>query len=233
MPPAMTHHALSYFAPCALTTGIPPSALESPPLSCNMDKDCVICHEKLSSDRCSALAQCQHVFHYDCIQLAFKFKPQCAICRVAIGKPQGTSPSGTLEVLTSPDSCAGFQEGSIVIKYTIYSGTQLSYHESPGERHQGKAVRAYLPDTGDGQDLLQRLKFAFMHGLTFRVGTSLTTGKTNVVTWASIHHKTSMYGGITRHGWPDQSYFSNANLELDGLGVPPAKLLEKNGVQTK
>jgi len=128
-----------------------------------------------------------------------------------VGSPQGKSPSGTLEVYTTPDSCSGFQQGSIVIKYSIPSGTQLSYHESPGERHSGKAVKAYLPNNDDGQDLLRRLKYAFMHGLTFEVGTSMTTGRTNTVTWSSVHHKTSNHGGVMKHGWPDRDYFSNCN----------------------
>lgn len=110
------------------------------------------------------------------------------------------------------------------------SGTQLSYHESPGERHAGKTVKAYLPDNNDGRTLLKRLKYAFMHGLTFEVGTSVSTGRTNVVTWGSIHHKTSAHGGLMRHGWPDENYFANVCSELNGLGVPPADALDVNGV---
>lgn len=72
----------------------------------------------------------------------------------------------------------------------------------------------------DGQELLKRLKYAFLHGLTFTVGTSITTGAKNQCTWASIHHKTSPSGGVQAHGFPDPNYFKNCNAELDGLGVP-------------
>jgi hypothetical protein len=75
-----------------------------------------------------------------------------------------------------------------------------------------------LPDSPEGNCLLKRLIFAFRHGLTFRVGTSLTTDQKNRITWASIHHKTSLHGGL--RGFPDPSYIHNCNEELDNLGVP-------------
>ena len=80
-----------------------------------------------------------------------------------------------------------------------------------------------MPDNDEGRNLLKRLKYAFTHGLTFTIGTSLTTGQSNVVTWSSIHHKTNLRGGA--HGFPDPSYISNANEELDALGVPASSEL--------
>ncbi len=82
----------------------------------------------------------------------------------------------------------------------------------------------------DGQALLKRLKYAFLHGLTFTVGTSITTGTKNQCTWASIHHKTDMWGGVQAHGYPDPDYFKNCNDEMDGLGVPPANSLDEDGL---
>jgi deltex-like protein len=111
---------------------------------------------------------------------------------------------------------------AISITYRVPPGTQLSYHENPGTCHEGTMRVAYLPDSADGRRLLARLKYAWTHGLTFRVGTSLTTGQHNVVTWASIHHKPSLDGGP--YGFPDIGYLSNSNSneELDSLGVPAA-----------
>ena len=60
--------------------------------------------------------------------------------------------------------------------------------------------------------------------MSFVVGRSLTTGQDNVITWSSIHHKSSMQGGA--HGFPDNSYFDNCNEELDALGVPKAADLD-------
>ena len=46
----------------------------------------------------------------------------------------------------------------------------------------------------------------------------LKTGITNQITWASIHHKTSLKGGA--HGYPDDQYLTNCNDALDALHVP-------------
>ncbi len=120
--------------------------------------------------------------------------------------------------------CPGFgreKRGGISISCEIPSGIQGSYHDHPGEHYDGTIRVAFLPTTLEGRQLLYRLKYAWTHGLTFRVGASLTTGQANQVTWASIHHKTSLYVGP--HGFPDDKYLDNCNTSLDALHVPPAK----------
>lgn len=88
-----------------------------------------------------------------------------------------------------------------------------------------------MPNNDDGRDLLKRLVYAFIHGLTFSVGTSVTTGKKNQCTWASIHHKTSTGGGVKNHGYPDPHYFVNCHNEMNCLGVLPADALNNNGTE--
>jgi deltex-like protein len=115
--------------------------------------------------------------------------------------------------------CKGFEDDeTIVIEYDIPCGYQKAYHPSPGHSFRGGRRTAYLPNNEDGRNLLERLKLAWMLGMTFTVGESLSSGRSNVVTWASIHHKTSTSGGS--HGFPDPAYFFNCNEELDSLGVP-------------
>lgn len=53
---------------------------------------------------------------------------------------------------------------------------------------------------------------AFERRLPFMIGTSLTTGATNTVVWAGIHHKSSMHGGP--FGYPDPGYFNRVLEEL-------------------
>ena len=60
---------------------------------------------------------------------------------------------------------------------------------------------------------------AFKRRLTFIVGTSLTTGKQNTVVWAGIHHKTSLSGGVSSFGWPDDTYFARVKGEMSDRGV--------------
>ena len=146
----------------------------------------------------------------------------CPICRIPFSEPCGKMPSGTMSVTTKPSSsCAGYEGlGKIVIDYNIPSGIQKEYHPNPSKRHGFARRTAYLPDNVEGNQLLKRLVYAFKHGLTFTVGTSLTTGRPDSVTWSSVHHKTSEVGGA--YGYPDPNYFSNCNFELDVLHVPKA-----------
>ena len=55
--------------------------------------------------------------------------------------------------------------------------------------------------------------------MTFTVGTSVTTGRKNTVVWNGIHHKTSLFGGPTRFGYPDKNYFNRVKEELAAKGV--------------
>jgi hypothetical protein len=174
---------IDYFAPQSLSKSIPSNALIAPPSDCNMKDKCAICHERLKTSSCVALKICNHVFHHDCIQMAFQSKSQCSICRVPVGAPQGKSPSGTMLVSVNPVRCSGFQCDTLVISYNIPAARQLSYHDNPGVSHGSKVATAYVPNNEDGVNLLKRLKFAFKHGLTFTVGTSMTSGKTDQCTW--------------------------------------------------
>ncbi|CAJ1969690.1 unnamed protein product [Cylindrotheca closterium] len=225
-----------YIAPERLAGTVNPNeAFCLPPSSCNFQIDCAICHDALSDPRsCVAVKVCNHVFHKDCIEQACKSGSKCPTCRKCIGTPLGKSPSGSMSIMIPPVfngmKCSGFANcDTIVIAYSIRAGIQKHYHENPGQSHSGKYVTAYLPNNSDGQSLLKRLKFAFLHGLTFTIGTSITTGATNQCIWSSIHHKTSPNSGV--HGFPDPNYFANCNGELDSENVPAANLLDVNGTK--
>jgi deltex-like protein len=176
---------LRYTAPKRhLTAGVPSNAVTAPPASCNMEQECSICYDRLNKRSCVALSTCHHVFHTDCMQRAFKFTPECPICRhPMVGATQGKSPPGTMAVSILSSRCSGFQCGSFCITYTIPAGYQRSYHDNPGRKHGGKSATAYLPHNEEGKDVLKRLQFAFKHGLSFAVGTSVTTGLVDQCVW--------------------------------------------------
>ena len=214
---------VNYTAPTELETA--ESALQPVTTSGTKlaEEECAVCLSALTDDRSVVSLQgCGHAFCGECIRSALKISPKCPTCRNLVGKPQGKMPSGTMTISTSTMSCASYPPGTIVIMYYLLGGTQCSYHGNPGARYSGARRTAYIPDIDDGQKLLKRLKYAFSCGLTFSIGTSMTSGVPNVVTWASIHHKTSISGGAAMHGFPDPSYFSNVNDELDAVNVPPA-----------
>lgn len=80
-------------------------------------------------------------------------------------------------------------------------------HSNPGKRFEGIQRTAYLPDNQEGKEVLHLLKKAFDQKLIFTVGTSVTTGMDNQVTWNDIHHKTSMTGGPGRYSSQISSFF--------------------------
>lgn len=185
-------------------------------------ENCAVCLEALraSEQNLEQIGTCLHVLHRDCLEDCLHKHPRCPVCRTPFGgAPQGKGPSGTMTISSSSAPCPGFPRcGTITIQYDMPSGTQTCYHDHPGKHFSGANRVAYLPDNSQGRDLLERLKYAWMHGLTFRVGTSLTTNAPNQTTWASIHHKTSLNGGA--HGFPDPNYIGNCNASLDALHVP-------------
>ena len=208
-----------YAAPHSLTSTITPDLFESIPTAAG-DDDCAICLENVSKEKSVKIKACQHEFHMSCLQDAMQQNPKCPTCRKPLDCARGKSPSGTMTIEPSNDDCPGFGPGvkAIRITYDIPSGIQKDYHENPNAPYHGDHRVAYLPNTPEGRKLLKRFKYAWIHGLTFRVGTSLTTHQPNRVTWTSIHHKTSLHGGV--HGFPDTSYITNVNASLDALHVP-------------
>jgi deltex-like protein len=149
----------------------------------------------------------------------FKHTKKCASCRKSLGwLPIGTMPTGTMRVdVLDHLTCTGYEPGTIILSYKFNEGVQKSFHVYPGQSIFPTHRIAFLPNNKDGRNLLRRLIYAFCRGLTFSVGTSLTTGRSNSITWA-IPHKTSLLP--SQFGYPDPSFFAMANDELDVLGVP-------------
>ena len=154
---------------------------------------------------------------------------------------RGDMPSGSMTWTKSNTLfCSGYSScGTITIFYNMQWACQKPYHPSPGRPHPGTFRTAYLPDNDEGNKLLTRLRAAFLTGFTFRIGPSLTTNIPDqgkhyklfvyprltlfsliLVTWGSVHHKTSLHGGASRHGYPDESYISRCNSELTALQIP-------------
>ena len=182
--------------------------------------ECPVCLDPLVPTKtkpCCLVKACGHRFHLSCIKNAAQCSPRCPVCRECLGEPRGASPSGTMTI-ERPKKLVCDGVPMILIQYKLHGGIQKCYHDNPGTRYSGISRTAYLPDTPEGNKLLRRLIYAFRCGLSFRVGTSMTTGARNCITWASIHHKTSIRGGA--HSFPDPSYIANCSKELDNLGVP-------------
>jgi deltex len=101
----------------------------------------------------------------------------------------------------------------------LIAGTQKAGDPNPGKPYDGTYRSCYLPDCPEGQEVLKLLRIAFDRRLTFRIGTSVTTGAEDTTIFNGIHHKTSLTGGVEKWGYPDPTYFERVKEELEDKGV--------------
>ena len=160
------------------------------------------------------IAKCGHIFHRTCLKNSMEKQPYCPICSVPVSNNnwRGTMPSGTMTISQDSSHCDGFDGfQTVVICYSIPSGHQRRYHPKPGSPFTSNGDIAYVPASAEGMKLVNRLKFAFSRGLTFKIRDS------GFVDWA-ISHKTSQRGP----SYPDALYIARCNNQLDFLNVPSA-----------
>ncbi|MCJ8746982.1 hypothetical protein PDJAM_G00148140 [Pangasius djambal] len=185
------------------------------------EETCSICLEQMVRSQMKTLEKCKHSFCEDCLKRAFQIKPVCPTCGVIYGALKGTQPKGgKLKVTYNKIPLPGYENyGTIIIHYIIPDGLQGDEHPNPGQPYKGTERLAYLPDCPEGKKVLKLLKQAFEQRLTFTVGRSSTTGRSNVITWNDIHHKTSRTGGPTAYGYPDPNYLKRVQEELKAKGI--------------
>uniref|UniRef100_A0A3P9L037 E3 ubiquitin-protein ligase n=1 Tax=Oryzias latipes TaxID=8090 RepID=A0A3P9L037_ORYLA len=181
---------------------------------------CPICMEPMAAKDTEQL-RCKHSFCKDCLKQAFSYKKVCPVCGELYGVLKGTQPDGGyMDISKDPIPLQGYEKyGTIVIKYYIPDGIQKEEHPNPGQPYQGVSRTAYLPDSPEGQAILKMLQRAFDQRLIFTIGRSTTSGRSNVVTWNDIHHKTSKHGGPSHYGYPDPAYLSRVREELKVKGI--------------
>eukprot|EP01097_Dermamoeba_algensis_P005654 TRINITY_DN3588_c0_g1_i1.p1 TRINITY_DN3588_c0_g1~~TRINITY_DN3588_c0_g1_i1.p1 ORF type:complete len:320 (-),score=54.28 TRINITY_DN3588_c0_g1_i1:82-1041(-) len=167
-----------------------------------------------------------HHFHSSCIVECFQLTSlsiKCPLCSHIYGIQTGNQPDGQMKVCKLPVGSLpleGYENvGTIQISYEFPDGLQTNQHPFPGKSFKGTKRVAYLPDNTEGQEVLSLLEVAWKRKLLFTVGTSVTTGQTDVVIWNGIHHKTKPSGGSANHGYPDPTYISRIKQELKLKGV--------------
>ena len=186
----------------------------------NENDDCPICLGPFKeSGFIKGTGVCDHVFHAKCLEDSLKKDSKCPVCRAVIKKKFGPCPDGYMYITARKDMhCTGYEDcGTIVIDYRLLGGVQGPQHPNPGVRYFSEMRQAYLPDNEAGKQVLKLLKKAWEMKLTFRVGTSLSSGRNNVITWNDIHHKTDPYGGP--YGYPDATYFERVTADMHAMGV--------------
>ncbi|UJR38547.1 hypothetical protein I4U23_031213 [Adineta vaga] len=191
--------------------------------------DCMICLEPLNSSSCRRLEICGHSFHQSCIDQWFQSngKQSCPSCGYVYGISKGPQPSnGQMSTRFIQVVLPGFESysydpnegGTIEITYSFQHGIQSSLNPNPGSSYSGTVRKAYLPNINEGKEILNLLIRAFNDQHIFTIGKSVTTGMDNVITWNDIHHKTNLYGGPDRFGYPDPTYLHRVRQELADKG---------------
>ncbi|XP_053339026.1 probable E3 ubiquitin-protein ligase DTX3 isoform X2 [Clarias gariepinus] len=160
---------------------------------------CSICMGEMVEK--TTLDKCGHSFCRTCLEQAFQVKKACPVCRLVYGQLIGNQPAnGSMMVERDPGLELPGHEGygCICIIYSFPPGFQSQEHPNPGVLYPGTDRVAYLPDSPEGNRVLRLLRRAFAQRLLFTIGTSMTTGMHNVITWNDIHHKTAILGGPRR-----------------------------------
>ena len=151
---------------------------------------------------------------------------KCSICEVTYGIRIGNMPKGTMEWRLQSSSLPGFKGyGTIQFSYNFPNGTLAD-----GTRYSGTGRTAFLPASPEGIVIFKMMITAFERRLSFTVGTSLTTGATDSVVWAGIHHKTSAHGGM--FGYPDNTYLGRVTEEFKVRNID-AKTVENMDIDIK
>jgi len=186
---------------------------------------CAVCLEVLM-DKVVSLP-CLHQLHAACARNIVEKGQggpsclQCPECQTIHGTRTGNQPRDGDMTWTKLDSSLSGHPGcgTIVVRYRFQAGVQGPEHPNPGKPYQAPGFPrvAYLPDSAEGQKVLQGLCTAFRRRLLFTVGKSLTLGLSDCVTWAGVHHKTMVQGGL--YGYPDPGYLPRALQELNERGV--------------
>ncbi|XP_031421652.1 probable E3 ubiquitin-protein ligase DTX3 isoform X2 [Clupea harengus] len=159
------------------------------------DSYCIVCMDNIQNKK---TLKCSHSFCSSCIDDVFRVKPACPVCNTFYGTYYGTQPrDGVMKVTRIWQALPGYESsGTIVIDYHFPPGIQGPEHQNPGKRYSSTSRRAFLPACEEGERVLQLLTTAFKRRLIFTIGTSSTTGLSNVITWNDIHHKTNLGGAL-------------------------------------
>ncbi|CAM9269098.1 unnamed protein product [Ascophyllum nodosum] len=190
------------------------------------DETCAVCIDGFDAlQPALLLAKCNgHFMHPKCVIDTFTaMGPKCPTCSTMYGTLLGDQPDGTMTVRTHRAGAMpleGYESvGTIVIQYHFPSGTQGPRHPNTGRRYHGTSRIAYLPDNPEGRQVLELFRKSFDQRMTFTVGTSITTGRSDCVVWNGVHHKTNVSGGSSNFGYPDSDYFTRVKAELATKGI--------------
>jgi len=153
---------------------------------------------------------------------------ECPYCKTVYGTKMGNMPTtGRINHSIKSMALSGYENcGCFEIIFNFTPGIQGPEHPNPGQPFNCHSFprTAYLPDNKDGEMALHGIYMAWNQRMLFTIGTSITTGMSNTITWNDIHMKTRPSGG--QHGYPDPNYIMNLRDDLTVRGITEAAILE-------
>jgi deltex len=179
---------------------------------------------------------CGHVFKKNVLKRWLDKHARCPLCYHYFNNVNGPQPSGTMSIkLLQNLHCSGSaKHGTYEVTYIFNNSIQGSRMKNPGKNYRGTTRRCYYPNTKEGNAMVELLKKAFMKGVLFVVGQSVSSGMDNCVIWGGIHQKTQTSGGPQNHGWPDPKRLQIMTDECKQNGVELENQLDptRNRVKT-
>ena len=190
---------------------------------------CVLCLEHFSAgdDVVIPLHCTGHYFHKKCPNLPMSIAEymeqsrQCPACKKRYGVSKGNMPRGQMEVVRLDMSLPGHEESkTLEITFHFPGGIQGENHPHPGSRYESDYRTAYLPDSPEGQHVLNLIRKAWDRKVLFTIGTSLTRGLDNCIVYNGVHFKTVPCATPSEPwGWPDPTYLLRVTQELNDKGI--------------
>jgi len=158
---------------------------------------------------------CGHSYCLRCMEIYFDCKSlECPVCGSSEGtKLVPTQPCDGRMIVTTDNSfkLPGFDKisrGTIIITYAFPFGIQTEDLPNPGKKYQGLTRTAFLPNSPEGNKVVDMLQKAFESRVVF------TFGASGELTWNGIQHKVNIFGGPQQIGYPDPVYLKRVQLDL-------------------
>ncbi|XP_072025001.1 uncharacterized protein [Amphiura filiformis] len=163
------------------------------------------------------LESCCHTFCKRCIMEYVAPSSKCFTCGVLYCVVSGLRKSTmTYYVRTNLALSGETTNGAIVIDYNFPDGILMEKKREM--QYKGNTFTAYLPNSGEGIEVVWMLRNAFITGKSFKIDYSQSS-KLEVMWSGQITHKNSLRGGIADQGFPDPGYLTRVKEELRKCGI--------------